>query len=115
MLDPEGMTYHRAEGPGVSTYFVDPEWARAELDYRDMVALSGMFRRWAIHETAETMSPDRRTRMIQYSADFERIADFVGEGWIASAPSEEMSLPKFLALWERRNSNVVDLFPSSNL
>ena len=109
------MTHHLAEDPGVSTYFVDPDWARAELDYRDMVALSGMFRRWAIHESGEAMSPDRRTRMIQYSADFERIAAFVGEGWIASAPSEEMPLPKFLALWERRNSNVVDLFTGSSV
>jgi hypothetical protein len=109
------MTQHPAEDPGVSTYFVDPDWAEAELDYRDMIALSGMFRRWAIHEAGEEMRPDQRTRMIQYSADFERTADFVGEGWIASAPSEEMPLPKFLALWERRNSNVVDLFAESHL
>jgi hypothetical protein len=74
-----------------------------------------MFRRWAIHESGEAMSPDRRTRVIQCSADFERIADFVGEGWVASAPLEHMPLPKFLALWERRNANVVDLFAESNV
>jgi hypothetical protein len=111
MLDPDSTTHHGTDGPSVSTYFVESDWALAELDYRDMVALSGMFRRWAVYEAGEAMRPDQRTRMIQYSADFERIADFVGEGWISSAPSEDMPLPKFLALWERRNSNVVDLFP----
>lgn len=107
------MTHHLADRPSVTIYFIDVEWAKAELDYRDMVALSGMFRRWAVHEAGEEMTPNQRTRMIQYSADFERIAESAGEAWIASAPSEEMPLPKFLARLERRNSNVVDLFAAT--
>ena len=93
----------------VATYCVNPEWARAELDYADMVALSGMFRRWAIYESDESITPEHRTWLIEYSADFERIAEWVGEGWRATEPSEQLPLIKFIADWERRSDNVIDL------
>ena len=34
----------------------------AELDYEDIIALSGMFRRWAIYEAR--FDPDERTNLI---------------------------------------------------
>jgi hypothetical protein len=48
-----------------------------ELDYEDMIALSGMFRRWALYE--EKFSPERRTGLMLWSSDFERIAAWVGK------------------------------------
>jgi hypothetical protein len=36
MPNQDGLSDH-AENRCVTTYFVDPEWARAELDHRDMI------------------------------------------------------------------------------
>jgi hypothetical protein len=33
-----------------------------ELDYEDMIALSGLYRQWAIYE--EKFSPEQRTKLI---------------------------------------------------
>ena len=38
------------------THQVDPDSIGNELDYTDMIALSGMFRRWALYE--EGFSPE---------------------------------------------------------
>jgi len=107
----EGRDAKRGEqaAPEIVTYHVNAEWARAELDHADMVALSGMFRRWAIYETGDWVTPSRRTGLIKWSADLERIAEWVGEGWKASEPSEEPSLIKHMACCERQTSSVVDL------
>ena len=78
-----------------------------ELDYRDMVALSGLFRQWALYETRFT--PEKRTRLIAWSADLERLAEWVGEKWRASDPSPEMPLLVFLARWVRKHNNVIQL------
>lgn len=74
-----------------------------------MVTLSGMFRRWAIYERDESITPAQRTLLIQLSADYERIAEWVGPDWLASDPSEEVPVSRFLADLGRRDSSTVDL------
>jgi hypothetical protein len=78
-----------------------------ELDYEDMIALSGLYRQWAIYETK--FSPEQRTKLIAWSADLERLAKWAGENWRASDPSPEMPLLKFLANWVRSRSSVIKL------
>ena len=88
-------------------YRVCPQDMSDELDYGDMVALSGLFRRWAIYET--TTTPEQNTRLIEWSADFERLAEWVGPQWRAANPETPPSLVKFLATMERSTSNVTSL------
>ena len=54
------------------TYSATVEGICKELDHADMAVLSGMFRRWALYDPS--LTPEERTRFIQHSADFERIA-----------------------------------------
>jgi hypothetical protein len=88
------------------TYSADAEAVRDELDCEDMIALSGMFCRWAIYE-AKIMS-EERTRLIAWSADFERLAVWVGKGWRATNPPEKPLL-KFMATMERNASRTINL------
>ena len=64
--------------PRPVTYGVDIDHAMATLGYREMVALAGMFERWAL--TEEKIDGERRTQLIEMSADR---ADFV-DGAVAS-------------------------------
>jgi len=90
------------------TYGTDAEAMRDELDHEDMIALSGMYRRWAIYETRFT--PEQRTTLMAWSADLERIAAWVGECWRAPpSSSPDMPLLKFLAKLERDASRVINL------
>lgn len=89
------------------TYGTDPDAMRDELDYEDMVALSGMFRRWAVYETG--FNPEQRTGLITWSADFELLAAWVGKGWRATDPPPETSVLKFIARLERDASKVIYL------
>ena len=92
------------------TYRVSPDVACDQLDHADMVALAGMFRRWAIYET--DVSPERRTELIKYSADYERLAEWVGSDWRArTRVVGRPPLMKFLAMRERETDNVVDFGP----
>jgi len=90
------------------TYAADVEAVSDELDYEDMVALSGMFRRWAVYEPAFT--PEQRTGLMMWSADLERIAAWVGKDW-RSPPSScpDMPLLKFIAKLEREASGAISL------
>ena len=88
------------------TYATDAEAIRDELDYEDMIALSGMFRRWAIYEAGFT--PEQRTGLMAWSADFERLADWVGKSWRAANPPERPLL-KFIAKLERDASRPINL------
>ena len=91
-----------------ATYCVAAAKACDQLDHADMVALAGMFRRWAIYETDVT--PERRTELIKYSADFERLAEWVGSDWRARTRAVgKPPLMKFLATLERETNNVVYL------
>ena len=87
------------------TYEARPEAIREELDYEDMIALSGMFRRWALYEQ---FSPENRTGLMLWSADFERIAAWVDEGWRATDPPERPLL-RFLATLERNASRAINM------
>jgi len=90
------------------THSTDPETVRDELDYEDMVALSGMFRRWAVYEPRFT--PEQRTGMIAWSADLERLASWLGPGWRAANPTlGDTHVLKFLARLERDASGVINL------
>jgi hypothetical protein len=90
------------------TYGTDAEAMRDELDYEDKIALSGMWRRWAIYETGFT--PEQRTGLMTWSADFEHIAAWAGKGWRAPpSSSSETSLLQFLARLERDASRAINL------
>ncbi|MBX3562474.1 MAG: hypothetical protein KF780_11760 [Sphingomonas sp.] len=77
------------------THHVDVDQALATLDYREMVALSKMFERWALNE--ENITDERRTDLIKWSADYEALAAFAGSDWIATDPTEPPSLIVFMA------------------
>ena len=79
------------------THSINVDRAMATLDYEEMVALSEMYEDWALNE--EKLDPDQRTKVILWSADYERIAEHVGPGWKASAPEEPPDLIAFLARW----------------
>jgi hypothetical protein len=90
-----------------ATHGTDAEAMRDELDYQDMIALSGMYRRWAIYEAGFT--PERRTTLMAWSADLERIAAWVGPGWRGPSSTSETSLLQFLARLERDASRPIKL------
>jgi hypothetical protein len=77
-----------------------------QLDFEEMMALSGLFRLWAVYE--DKFAPEQRTRLIGMSADFEELAKWVGEGWRASDPPAEMTIFQFLARQALENRNVID-------
>jgi hypothetical protein len=94
--------------PPPVTYGAVVQWLINELHYTDLIALSGMFRRWAIHEA--DLEPELRTEFIMHSADFERIAEWVGPHWRAADPSDEPSMLVSMADFERRqHQNVTKL------
>jgi len=85
----------------------DAERLSAEFDYADMIALSGLFRLWALY--SPKLSPEQRTELIGYSADFEALAQWAGEGWRAADPSCEMPAHKILARRARSRSSIIKL------
>jgi len=95
------------DSPPPKLHECDAYYLRDELDYEDMIALSGLYRQWAIYETRFT--PEQRTKLIAWSADLERLAEWVGERWQASGPSPEMPMLTFLAKWVRERSTVIKL------
>jgi hypothetical protein len=88
------------------THGTNPEAMRDELDYEEMIVLSGMFRRWAVYEPR--LTPEQRTGMIGWSADLEQIAAWVGKGWQAPDPPER-SLFKLMARLEQEASGVINI------
>jgi len=85
----------------------DAERLSAEFDYDDMVALSGLFRLWALYGLR--LSPEERTELIGYSADYEALVHWAGEGWRAADPSGAMPMFTLLARRARNRSSVVKL------
>lgn len=77
------------------THVVDVRQAMESLDYCEMVSLAEIFGQWAFNE--EGLDDDRRTQLVQWSADYERIAVFVGERWRATASDDPVSLIQFVA------------------
>jgi hypothetical protein len=69
-----------------------------------MIALSGLFRRWALYEP--DLSPVICTQFICWSADYEHLAEWVGPSWRASDPTGAVTA--FLADLERQSSTVID-------
>ena len=51
-----------------------------ELDYVDMLALSGLFRQWALYE--KRFTPEQRTALIAWSADLEDWRDGPAKGGV---------------------------------
>jgi hypothetical protein len=91
----------------VLTHGGDAERLSAEFDFEEMVALSGHFRLWALYGLQ--LSPEQRTKVIGYSADFEALAHWAGEGWRATDPTGAMPMFTFLARRARNRSSVVKL------
>lgn len=81
------------------TTAIDAEKAMRSLDHAEMLALAGMYERWALSE--EDITPDQRTKLIVWSADYERVAAHVGERWTASDPQADDPIA-FMAKLERR-------------
>ena len=77
-----------------------------ELDFDEMIALSGLFRLWAIYE--HKMSPEQRTWYIALSADLEELAGWVGESWRAADPPQETTIGQFIARRLLEHSNLID-------
>ena len=80
------------------TYHVDVDQALETLDHDEMLALAGMFERWALTETRIT--GEHRTQLIQWSVDYEAIAAFAGPGWKATEEPGLVSLVQFIARGE---------------
>ncbi|HEY5711990.1 MAG TPA: hypothetical protein VIT38_08850 [Allosphingosinicella sp.] len=89
------------------TYHVDVQHAINTLDYVEMVALSEMYERWAL--TSETLDGSYRTKLIQWSVDYEAIADACGLGWRALEPDDPIGLIPFIAAIEARAVGLYEL------
>lgn len=87
------------------THVVDVDRALETLSHGEMIALSAMFERWAFTET--NITPEQRTRLIQWSSDYERIAVFAGPMWEALAPDVGTDPIPFIARLE-----LLDIFRS---
>lgn len=77
------------------THHVDCQAAMQTCDYDDMVALAMLYCDWALNE--QKISNEQRTMLMQWSADYERIAAYAGPGWCASQPVEPPPAEVFLA------------------
>ena len=89
----------------VLIYGGDAEFLSAELDYEEMVAVSGICRLMALYDPNWT--PEQRTEWICRSADFEQLAEWVGKGWRASNPSGAGPVCMFLARRARNRRSVI--------
>lgn len=87
-----------------NTHIIDPERAMRTLDHAEMIALSEMYARWAFNET--NLDGDQRTKLIQWSADYEQIAAFCGQGWKASAPETPPDPVAFVARIEAKERGL---------
>ena len=101
---PEASPIMQRETSPPKLHEYDAYYLLGELD---MVALSGLYRQWALYEI--NFPPDKRTRLMAWSAGLERLAEWVGEKWRASDPSPEMPLLVFLARWVRKHNNIIQL------
>jgi hypothetical protein len=91
-----------------TTYLVDVDFARVTLSHREMVALSGAFRRWALYDPIIT--PEWATELIKYSCDLEQIAEWVGPSWKPEGTcncEERLPFIKFIAQMELQHSQVI--------
>lgn len=100
----ERMT--RLELP-ILTHGGNAELLSNELDHNEMVALSGLFRLWALYEPS--WSPEQRTQLIGYSADLEELANWVGEGWHAADPAGALPVSHMLATRALTRGNVIKI------
>jgi hypothetical protein len=103
------MNQKAPKGPPI-TYAVNPDFARDTLSYREMIALSGLFRRWALYDPSVT--PDYATQLIKWSSDYERLAEWFGPGWKPEDTfdwAERIPFTKFVAQIEIEDSRVIPL------
>jgi hypothetical protein len=94
------------------TYLVDPTFVQENLNYREMIALSGLFRRWALYDP--DITPERATELIKWSSDFERLSKWLGPDWKpkpSADPIERMLFTKWLARVEIESSQPIPLAP----
>jgi hypothetical protein len=60
-----------------------------------MTALAELYEEWAL--TEERISPEQRTRLIQLSSDYERIAESVGAEWAPELTGGRVDAVQFIA------------------
>lgn len=84
--------------PEFTTNRVDARQAMQTLSYAEMVALAAVYTRWALEEPK--LDGDQRTKLIESSSDYERIADFVGPLWRATEPGSPPNPLVFVARLE---------------
>lgn len=77
------------------THVIDVQRAMATLDYAEMVALAELYSDWALNEA--NLDGNQRTKLIQWSTDYERIAAFCGASWKASMPEYPPDAIAFIA------------------
>lgn len=82
------------------THSIDVNQALDTLSFEEMVALGRMYERWAL--TEPNITPDQRTKLIEWSSDYERIAEYAGPGWEASLAQDGLDVVAFVARSERR-------------
>ena len=83
------------------------EFLSEELDYEEMIAISGICRLAGLYDPHWT--PEQRTEWIGYSADLEQLAEWVGKGWRAPNPSGAAPVCTFLARRARDRRSVIKL------
>lgn len=72
------------------------------LSYAEMEAVANMFTRWALSE--QELEPDQRTKLIELSSDYERIAAYCGHAWTASSPEYPPDALVFTARLELKDA-----------
>jgi hypothetical protein len=97
----------------VLTHGGHEEFLSAELDYEEMIALSGICRLMALYDPDWT--PEQRTKLSGYSADFEQLAEWVGKGWRASDPSGAAPVCTLLAKRARCRRSIIKLEHAKHL
>jgi hypothetical protein len=72
-----------------------------------MIALSGLFRRWALYDPSAT--PERATELTMLRSDYERLAHWVGPNWKPDSgfsQADRIPFTQFIARIEIEDSRV---------
>ena len=96
------MTQDTPAAAPLVTHHVNVQQALETLDHDEMMALSRMFQRWALEEVR--LDGEQRTKLMQWSSDYERIAESAGPNWRASDPGAEPDAMAFTARLELSSS-----------
>lgn len=66
-----------------ATKRLDPHATARDFSYRELLTLSATYRKWA----CESVTDDPRyNRLLDWAADCQAIANWVGAGWVPGSP-----------------------------